>query len=306
MKKLLLFVAFLLFNFSIKAQNYTFLKLNQPYVELVNATSINEGEIWDDFEFPIQLPFTFTVNGQNFQEVIVNDSFLSFEGVLSEIISPMGNDLIDRGANGENSLSALGYQIAGPIGNRILKIEYKNCGSFDDFSLSMFVNFQIWLYESSNVFEFHYGSNNVMDAETFYSGESGGIIGTTTIDFETDELTNSLFLVGSATNPTTTSEFDFVVGTPPSTTVYRFTPTFLSTITSEKQRYSVYPNPSNNLFFFNGITENMNYLVTDISGKIIQKGLFQVNEASLDLSAYESGLYFLKFESGEVIRLIKK
>ena len=125
----------------LQAQNYTFLKLNQPYVELVNPVSINQGEIWDDFDVPIAIPFTFNVNGQNFQELIMSDSFITFEGVLSEIISPMGNDLVDRGFNGDNSLSPLSYKVEGAVGSRIFKIQWKNCGSFDDSTLAMFVNF---------------------------------------------------------------------------------------------------------------------------------------------------------------------
>lgn len=305
MKKTLPYV-FVLFCGFLQAQNYTFIKLNQPYVELINPVSINQGEIWDDFEFPIPIPFTFAVNGQNFQELIMSDSFITFDGSLSEIISPMGNDLVDRGSDGNTSLSPLSYKIEGTNGNRILKIQWKNCGSFDDSTLTMFVNFQLWLYETTNVFEIRYGNSSVTDAETFYFGEVGGAIGITSIDFNTEEFTNSIFLIGSPASPTTTNELDFITGTPTSTTVYRFTPTALSIGSNEKNsNVVVYPNPSKDVFFIKGLTDNQQYTISDSFGKVIQKGLILEDNATINLSNFETGLYFLNFESGNSIKLLK-
>jgi hypothetical protein len=305
MRKILPFLLLFFCGF-LQAQNYTFLKLNQPYVELVNPLSINNGEIWDDFDFSIAIPFTFNVNGQNFQELVMSDSFITFDGTLSEIISPMGNDLVDRGSDGENSLSPLSYKVEGPNGNRILKLQWKNCGSFDDSSLAMFVNFQIWLYETTNVFELHYGESSVTDPETFYFGEVGGIIGITTIDFDTNEFSNSLFLVGGTANPTTTNELDFITGTPTNTTVYRFTPTALSLGSTTNKSFVVYPNPSSDVFFVNGLTDNQAYTISDSFGKLIQKGTILLEDASINLSTYETGLYFLNFDSGNTIKILKK
>lgn len=305
MRKTLPFLL-LLFYSVLQAQNYTFLKLNQPYVELVNPVSINQGEIWDDFEFPIAIPFTFSVNGQNFQELIMNDSFITFEGTLSEIISPMGNDLVDRGFYGDNSLSPLSYKIEGATGNRILKMQWKNSGSFDDTPLAMFVNFQIWLYETSSIFELRYGQNSVTNSETFYSGEVGGAIGVTSLDFDTEEFSNSLFLIGSPASPTITNQLDFITGTPTDTTVYRFTPSALSIGANQRNiALFVYPNPSQDVFFIKGLTDNQTYTISDSFGKVIQKGLILIDNAAINLSNFETGLYFLNFESGNSIKLLK-
>jgi hypothetical protein len=297
---------FVLFCGFLQAQNYTFLKLNQPYVELVNPVSINQGEIWDDFDVPIAIPFTFNVNGQNFQELIMSDSFITFEGVLSEIISPMGNDLVDRGFNGDNSLSPLSYKVEGAVGSRIFKIQWKNCGSFDDSTLAMFVNFQLWLYETTNVFEIRYGSSSVTNPSIFYLGETGGIIGVTSADFDTEDFTNSFFLIGNQANPTTTTEMDFITGTPANTTVYKFTPTALSIGSNKKNsNVVVYPNPSKDVFFIKGLYDNQHYTISDSFGKVILKGLILEDNATINLSNFETGLYFLNFESGNSIKLLK-
>ena len=105
----------LLFCIYTNAQNYTFLKTTATYTDLVGTTSLNNDEIWDDPEYSLTLPFSFTINGISTSNVTVSDSyiFLSDATSNSHIISAYGIDLVDRGNNSGNSLSPISYKIDG-------------------------------------------------------------------------------------------------------------------------------------------------------------------------------------------------
>jgi hypothetical protein len=223
----------LLFMLSLSALQaqfiYTFSTDNGTYTDLTGATSINNGEVWDDPEYVVDLPFEFSVNGHAI-------STLTFIGLGSELgfeigddefatISPFGADIIDRGSDGVVSLSPISYVVEGNAPARVLKIEWKNAGSYDEFdalgTTEMFVNLQVWLFEGSNKIEYHYGPSSITDADLFYTGETGPIVGVVDIDFNAG-YSNAHFLTGLASNPSLTEEESFLDGTPDNGMIYRF------------------------------------------------------------------------------------
>lgn len=203
---------------------------NEPYEELTGATSVNNGEIWDDPLYVVVLPFDITIN-----ETVTN--FLAFVGLGGLFAAPTGNedefsflfafecDLLDRGElTGEESLSPISYVIEGDPGSRIVKVEFKNAGSWAELdafgTMDMFINFQMWVYEGSNRFEFRFGPSNIDDPSTFYEGLPGAIIGTADYDEANDILSNGHLLGGSAANPNLSTTVTSISGTPANGTVY--------------------------------------------------------------------------------------
>jgi len=306
MKKIT-FVALLLTCFNAVAQNYTFLKTTATYSDLANPISLSNGEVWDDPEYEITLPFSFTINNVATNSLLVYDSYISFDtdDELAHIASPIGNDLIDRGDGTDVSLSPISYRIDGNPGNRIVKIEFKNCGSFDDFSLSMFVNFQIWLYETTNVIEYRYGASSVTSPEDFYSGETGGIAAVVILDdlFEEVFSEDSVFLEGSPSNPTTTNQLAFLNGTPSNGTVYRFTPATLSNDNFNLNDFTIYPNPTNNVLNIAIQTLGLNYSIQDMTGKTVQNGI--LNQQVIDVNGLQKGMYLINIEEYKSQKFIK-
>lgn len=74
----------------------------------------------------------------------------------------------------------------------------------------------------------------------------------------------------------------------------------------QTQVMTVYPNPSNGVFTirYNFLAEDRMYQITDVMGKIILSGrLLEIN-STIDLSAAQSGIYFLKTQVG-TLRLAK-
>ena len=208
---------------------YTLTTLSDTYADLTGATSINNGQLWDDPDYIIPIGFPFELNGHSI-------SFLQFQGSGSLLASttedpdiatavfPFEMDLIDRGEQAGVSASPLSYKVEGATGSRIQKIEWKNAGSYEELfegnSQDMFINFQLWLYEGTNTIEFRFGENFINDPALFY-GSFGIYLGVTDADMNTDEFTNAHFFTGSISAPELSMSDVTIEGTPSEGTVYR-------------------------------------------------------------------------------------
>ena len=70
--------------------------------------------------------------------------------------------------------------------------------------------------------------------------------------------------------------------------------------------FSVEPNPTTGMFTIELAThKNVPYEVTDISGKMLHKGILTEKRTTIDLSKNDAGVYLLKID-GQSIRSIKK
>lgn len=73
----------------------------------------------------------------------------------------------------------------------------------------------------------------------------------------------------------------------------------------EKSRMYVYPNPVEYMLFISS-DRPMSVWITDATGKVLQREEVNSAEGKLDVSGLSSGLYFLRFENGRVLRFSKK
>lgn len=209
---------------------YMFSVLNQPYEDLSNPVSINNGDIWDDPAYSITIPFPFELNGHAI-------SVLEFYGVgallrsttsdpdITTYVFPFELDLIDRGSVSGTSESPISYQVEGSPGNQILKVEMKNAGSFIEFdafgTTDMYVNLQLWIFEGSNRVEFHFGESLISDPDTFFA-DGGAYCGITDADEANQIFLNGHFLGGPASAPQLSMTDVTLEGFPDEGTVYRF------------------------------------------------------------------------------------
>ncbi|MEZ4800124.1 MAG: hypothetical protein R2809_10190 [Flavobacteriales bacterium] len=57
-------------------------------------------------------------------------------------------------------VSEINYQVDGEEGSRIVKVEWKNVGFYDEFAangtFNNITNFQLWIYETDNSFDFRF------------------------------------------------------------------------------------------------------------------------------------------------------
>lgn len=72
--------------------------------------------------------------------------------------------------------------------------------------------------------------------------------------------------------------------------------------------YRVYPNPTSDILYVNSPDlVGKSFLVIDLTGKAVAtQQVMNDNVLTIPVSSYPSGLYFLRFEDGTLIRFIVK
>ena len=76
---------------------------------------------------------------------------------------------------------------------------------------------------------------------------------------------------------------------------------------SNFDRLSVFPNPTNDfLTIKNNDSANIGKIIIyDLTGKIMLNATFDTSETTLDIAAFPQGVYFLKTQSGKVLKVVK-
>lgn len=304
MKKNLLtsLLAVLGFSSILHAQQaaYSFSQSTETYTELSGATEIST-PYWDNFDvYTVQLPFSFRYFDQSYStSIYVMGGFAGFvydgAGTFGDYkLNTFKNDMKD--ANGTATISTL---VTGTSPNRILKIQTKNANFDSDDTDADYANLQLWLYETSNVIEIHYGPSSILNSSTFPSTCAGPTVG-----LEKDQTTYYM-LSGSASNPTAsaTAPSLCVTGAPPENKMYRFTP-LLSGIKelTNSIPVTIYPNPNNGEFTI--ATESMRYvnLKTAISvknalGQEMYREDIALGAGQTLHTSLEPGMYFVQIEN---------
>ena len=95
-----------------------------------------------------------------------------------------------------------------------------------------------------------------------------------------------------------TLSYQFAVGVSPGTIVFDLRSNV--GLDENTENLGVSPNPSNGVFQINGLGSNQTYQLVNTTGQIILVG----QNNSIDLSNFESGIYFLNTEKSSV-KLIK-
>ncbi|MCX6247914.1 MAG: hypothetical protein NTW10_09285, partial [Bacteroidetes bacterium] len=136
-----------------------FVPLSGSTVFTVNGGS---GTLDDGYSLPITLPFTFNFGGTPSTQVVINTNgwlifgtttttgnYSALGGTDNNIICFLNRDLNNTGA-------VYSYLTTGSAPNRIFKIEALNFWRY--LAPTELGNAQVWLYETTNAVEIHYGS----------------------------------------------------------------------------------------------------------------------------------------------------
>lgn len=219
---------------------YEFTLDSGAYNFLTDNISLNNGEVWDNPYYVIDLDFPLYIYDSLATYLAIEDEgnglatyYYDVDKELLHGLAPFSTDGIDRGYLSGTSLSPLSYKIIGESGSRILIVEWRNIGSFDEMdalgTLEMFMNYQVWLYEGSNTIEYRYGPSMIDQPAVFYYMEPGPFVGLAAIEF-VDLIYYALqTLEGPASNPVlvnhqNASNTKTLTGTPPEGQIYRFGP----------------------------------------------------------------------------------
>ena len=203
MKQIILLSLFLLSLAKSYSQSYSFSQSQEPYIPLVDGTSINKDSIWNGFQaHPIPIGFSFSYMDSSFTSVSLEATgrliFDDNHYYYADMFVVLG--MQDKGSS--HSLSPLSYQVSGDIGDQILKIEINNATYKKD--LSSTINYQIRLYESNGTLELHMGPNNISNPEAaFIKGPFSGVFNVTS--FSPITFAYGYALLGETSSPTDTS-----------------------------------------------------------------------------------------------------
>lgn len=316
-----------------QAQFYNFTATSATYTNLTGSTSLNGTATWDDPNFTIPIGFGFQYFNNSLSTFYISDVGLGADlvntpndfGVVS-ILQAYGADIIDRGFDvnvGESSTgsqSNISYKLEGSSGNRILKVEWNNVGFYGDVDLNgasatNFTNFQLWLFESDNSIEIHFGPNSITDTNLAFDDLSGSsIILVEEFNLDSGILgpNGALLLTGSPVSPSLVTVFNFnnpennvLNGVIPNGTLYRFVPSNLSTDEFETAQLKLFPNPSKDVIHINGLTQTQPYKIYNVMGSKMMEG--DVNSgSSINIESLADGLYLIEFGTTTTLKFMKR
>ncbi|MGI9190854.1 MAG: T9SS type A sorting domain-containing protein [Chitinophagaceae bacterium] len=311
-----------------RAQNmypYSFSKTTGTYQNLTGSTNLTAGFVWDDTTFTIPLGFTFkwALDNRNLTSIVVDAGGMLYatDDVNSTFGFPIPTkmmmayqcDLVDRGTNtSQMPMSPISYLTTGTAPNRICKIEYRNCGFFSDAAGLDSTNFQIWLYEGSNIIEYHYGPQSVADITTSFDGENGPWINLI-YDANLDIVNQTLMLdactyvsgnnnTANAVNPT--SPIDLFAGPsdwafdglPDNGQIFRWVPLGGANSVNDLNAFNhvkVYPTPFNTAITIENENNLQALRLSDLNGRVLIEQKAEGKKATLNTNTLASGVYFL-------------
>ncbi|RYZ56490.1 MAG: T9SS type A sorting domain-containing protein [Sphingobacteriales bacterium] len=219
--------------------SYAFTNTVTPYQTIVGGTgttAVTLSSVDDAISAPVAIPFPFNFGGTPFNDFKINSNGWINLGSAStstteySALTTVNNSIavFNRDLNGNNTTTNTYYvQTVGTSPNRITKIEWVNVKSFSGSANPATANFQLWLYETSNVVEMHYGAFTPKSGATANSIQVG-LRGATSAAVNVRSLSNT----GSWATPTvgTSSSSTVALGTfaapilPDNGRTYRFTP----------------------------------------------------------------------------------
>lgn len=305
---------------------YAFSTFTAPYVPIA-GTSLTNGVKWDDSIFVAPVGFNFTLYNQTNNSVrLLGGSFFTTGALGNDsiypIMAPMFENICDKafdanvdteGAPGGQS--PILYSTTGTPGNRIFKIQVTNAGFHAENKgggpSTSSVNFQLWLYETSNIIEFRYGAVSIQNATlNLANGNNGFISGLADSLLVTQSTApQANMLNGNSSNPSvvpwSTAGTAAVTPTITNGRVYRFTrltaPTGLAKATLSSA-IRVFPNPITNVLNIH-VSDNfktdLEITIFNSLGQNVYKGFVSDSETALNLRDLAKGVYFLSVHDGK-------
>ena len=301
---------------------YEFSVFNDPYFDLTAPNSISNTDVWDD-------PFYITSTGF---EVTLFDIVTNTVGIIQpgaqvinlneanpdtvQLLAPYMSDIMN--ASDTIAVSPIAYQLEGPPGNAVFKLEWKNVGFYGEWNASNSyfntTNFQMWLYQNSGVIEFRYGPNTIKSGSLLHFFGTGPLV-LLGQDVALDGgAWQGLWAVGGdPQNPTITAipsgqqplAEQSLTGEPESGTVYRFAPVIIGTQEEQQvQQCRVWPSPASRELNISTL-RGANYSVYNMQGQIMWSHTASDSMTQLDISAWPAGSYCVKSDNGQSTRFVK-
>jgi hypothetical protein len=301
---------------------YSFSTFTAPF-QNINGVLVSDSVKWDDMTDTIPLGFNFKIYNATVDTLFLfGGQVLTPNDVNSDPyitgISPMFEDFCDRAflpnsdTEGDpGGISRMSYTTVGVPGSRICKIEVDSAGFFAENDANnvstSHASFQVWLFETSNNIEFHFGAVNIDDPTlTYGNGPNGFVCGLfDSIDVNTAQSLRSNMLDGPYNNPTMVvldpNFTDAVSGNIDIGRVYRFTRSISTDLAFQKEtsRLAVYSDAASQRLIVEGDLEKEGEYILELFNLTGQKIYSGPVKKETDLSTAETGIYLVKIRSSE-------
>jgi len=303
---------------------YTFTTTTAVYQEFSDGISINQGQTWDDPEWVVPIGFDFEYMDLTFNslffggldgyggELLLGD----VNGTSFQQLMPYFQDLVDGGYFDDTpSESPVSYRVTGQPGSRVFWLQWSNVAFYnEDPPHPMRINFQLRLYEGSNIIHFHYGPNANLDV-TVIQDYNGIVIGMSK-DLDMNELTTEAIwaLSGTPENPTpvayTTLE-NFYSGThlttsPSPNTQYVFDPAMVSVSEQDREDVKVYPTAvigNLNVVLPGNVPGRMR--ITDNTGRLLADEAVRPGYQQFSTDHWSTGHYIVTVQTADRMQTIR-
>lgn len=187
----------LIFSMQVRAQSfdYSFSTSTGTYQSLGGATTIASDTNWNNSRFRIPIGFNFEFCEEAFDSVTIEtNGFAKFDDNRAIVL--FHGAMCKQDSN--NVYSLLSYSTTGTPGNKIMKIQYTNCG-YDVNDPGEYLNYQLWLYEQDNKVEIRTGTASYPGAIDSTGASPTPLIGL--LNPLQNNTVNGLLLSGNATSP---------------------------------------------------------------------------------------------------------
>jgi hypothetical protein len=290
---------------------YNFTKQTQSYNSLTGYTSISNKSIWSaDTTFTVPIGFTFKLGTVTTNKIYITaGNFISATTKTAKQtgFSMLGTGLADRGKDWMTSRSDVRYTTTGATGSRILKVEVFNAGFDDEYEMNGemkdSISLQVWLFEGTNVVEFHYGSSMVSNFSDYFGPAmmSGFVknIDTATGVFEKYYVVNGTASATSIDSIVSITQPKGLNSVPASGTVFRFTPkgnapTAVDGIESAPLA-RVYPTQCTGAFTIeHNSSHPLEYMLVSAAGQVVAQGAAASGKSAVDISSLAPGAYTIR------------
>lgn len=306
--------------------HYAFTNYSSSFTPLEEATSLDGGAIWDDPTWTVPLGFTFYTANDTITTLYVGELGTTVYGIQDDSLSDIFLPYFDDIANADNDtlVSPVSYVVEGPPGFQICKIEWLNVGFYEDWAANgnytNTTSFQLWLYENSNVFEYHYGPSNITNPSIIHMFGAPAAAFLENLNQNTGFNWDGFYSVtGNTEAPTITTlsnaevlaaqgipAYALLNGEPAEGTVYRFAPTFVNVEENSLVAFDVFPNPTSGVLnVFNPTQEVVLAQILSADGKIVQVETLHSGRNSIHTENLSSGFYILRV-NGTSTSFLKK
>ncbi len=300
----------------------------EEYVSLQDPTLLDIDLGWDDPELVVPLPFTFSIGELQAFEMNLGGTgemlFAMGEIGSMNILWPLSLDVMDVSnamTNDPEDVSTIGYQTEGNEPNRIFKIEWNNCGVYEEIdelgTADIRVNWQVWLHEGSGMIEYRFGPTTLTEEDLFSVLEGYPLSSAIILNLDEGYSGEIYFASGDASSPSWSMDTDFynwyyngesLTNVPQEGTGYRFNGTSTSSAESEvvNNAFQLFPNPASSTCVVSNLTETeQQYSCLSVAGKIVDQWMLAPQATQrLDVSEFAPGLYVIQTDQGASQKLM--